>query len=137
MPWILAGGGVVVIAVVIVLIFAFTGGSGSSNPEDVARAAVDAANDKDYDAIADLACDANAKDVKDSVDPQAAGLPEGLEVKFELGKVETISDTEATAEVKVSLSGDLPEGVPEGTGDTSGKMNLSNKDGDWCITGMG
>jgi hypothetical protein len=137
MPWIVAGGVVIVIAVAAVLIFTLTGGSDSGSPEDVARAAVEAANDKDYDAIAGLACEANAKDVQKSVDPQAAGLPEGLEVKFELGKVETVSDTEATAEVKVTLSGDLPEGVPEGTGDTTGKMNLSNKDGDWCITGMG
>jgi hypothetical protein len=136
MPWILAGGGAVVVAVVVVLIIVLTG-SDTSSPDGVAQAAVDAANSKDFDKLAGLTCDANVADVKDSVDPSSAGLPKNVKVEFSLGKVEKTSDTEATAEVKIKLSGDLPEGIPAGSTETGGKMHLTSDGGDWCIKSLG
>ncbi|WP_291408240.1 hypothetical protein [Actinophytocola sp.] len=133
MPWILAGGGVVVIAVVVVLILALSGGSDTSSPEGVAESAVDAFNNQDADAIADLSCDATESDVDKSIDPEAMGLPSGLEVSAELGEVTKDSDTEASAKVTLTLSGDLPEGMPEGMNSQEMTLKMSNKDDKWCV----
>ncbi|HEX2131428.1 MAG TPA: hypothetical protein VHH15_07685 [Actinophytocola sp.] len=133
MPWILAGGGVVVIAVVVVLIFTLGGGGGgdTGSPEGVAQSAVDAANDQDYEAIAELTCEGTEADVSSQVDPETMGVPGNVTISWELGEVTQDSDTEATANITMSASG---EGIPEGMGNIPASLKLSNKDGDWCIS---
>jgi hypothetical protein len=39
--------------------------------------------------------------------------------------------------VKVKLTGKLPEGIPAGSTESGGKMNLSSEGGDWCIKSLG
>lgn len=134
MPLILAGGGVLVVAVVVALIFVFTGGGGSSDPQGVAKSAVDAFNNKDVDKLNELACEeAKAKD--GAIDPKDLELGEGIEVKAELGEVKEDGD-KATAKVKISLGGDLPAELPEGAGSTTLTMHMTNESGGWCINDM-
>jgi hypothetical protein len=137
MPWILAAGGVVVVAVVVILVITLTGGSDTSSPEGVAEAAVSAANDNDVNALTDLTCDANKKDVESSIDPGAMDSSLGdVKVNYELGKVQTQGDDKATAEVKLSFS-NVPDEAKEYLKDTTATLNLSKKDGDWCVAGFG
>ena len=42
------------------------------------------------------------------------------------------SGATATAEMKLEISGKLPEGVPAGTGNTSVTLKLADESG-WCI----
>lgn len=132
-PWILAGGGAVVVAVAVVLIFVFTS-NGSGSPQGVAEDVVAAFNDKDGARLQELTCE-DARG--DAPDPSDLEPPEGLdvEIRAELGEVKEVSDTEATAEVKITLTGELPEGVPEGAGSSNVTLNMSNDGGDWCVSG--
>ncbi|MGH3881511.1 MAG: hypothetical protein ACRDSK_31180 [Actinophytocola sp.] len=130
MPWILAGGGVLVIAVAIVLIFMLTGG-GSGSPQSLAEDAVAAFNNKDVDKLNELACDEAKEDAPDPKDLEPA---EGITVKAELGEVKENGDT-ATAEITISLSGDLPEGLPEDAGKQTATMTMEDQSG-WCIKNL-
>jgi hypothetical protein len=137
MPWILAGGGVVVVAVVVVLIITLTGGADTGSPEGVAEAAVSAANDQDYDKLADLTCDADKTDVKKNIDPgEIDSSLAGVKMNFELGKVETQGDSAATAEVTISFS-NVPEEAKQYLKDTKGVLNLKKESGDWCVSSLG
>ncbi|HEV7649289.1 MAG TPA: hypothetical protein VGP26_14125 [Actinophytocola sp.] len=134
MPWILAAGGVVVVAVVVVLIFVLTGGGGSGSAQGVAEDAVDAFNSKDAGKLNDLTCD-SAKDKAGTIDPKDLEPQQGIEVKASLGAVKESGET-ATAEMKLELSGDLPEGLPEGAGNTTITLKLADESG-WCIKDVG
>jgi hypothetical protein len=138
MPWILAGGGVVVIAVVVILVIALTGGSDTSSPEGVAKAAVAAANDNDIDALTELTCDGNRADVESQMvdpselDPSLADV----KVSFELGEVTTEGEDRATAQIKMTFE-NLPAEAREFLGEgTTVPLNLGKKDGEWCVEGF-
>jgi hypothetical protein len=122
---------VIVIAVVVVLIFALTGGSDTSSPEGVARAAVDAINDQDTDALKDITCDG----APSSSGSFSDSIPAGLEVKAELGEVKKTSDTEATATITMSIGGDAAKNLPGGNASIPVPLKLANKDGKWCVAG--
>ncbi|MGH3758875.1 hypothetical protein [Actinophytocola sp.] len=129
MPWILAGGGAVVVAVAVVLIFVLTSGS-SGSPQDLAESAVEALNNKDAQTLDDLACESAKSGSVDAGDFEGQ-LPGGVEIKFELGSVEE-SGSEARADVKISFSGDLPEGLPESSLNTTADLVMADESG-WCL----
>jgi hypothetical protein len=137
MPWILAGGGVVVVAIAVVLIIVLTGGSDTSSPEGTAQAAVDAVNDKDSAALAELTCGASESDVEAMTDP--GSVDESLaavEINAELGEVTTEGDNKATAQVKVSYS-NVPEQAKEFLKDSTIPLPLEKEGDKWCISGSG
>jgi hypothetical protein len=103
---------------------------------------VSAANDRDVDALLAISCKklkADEQEVRNSIDPGAgSGIPgmEDIKVKFTLGKVETTSDTEATAEVSFNFE-NLPEQAKDLLGDsTKGNLELLKEDGKWTVCGF-
>jgi hypothetical protein len=137
MPWILAGGGVIVVAVAVVLIIVLTGGSDTSTPEGTAQAMVDAVNDKDSAAVAELTCGADKDDVDQFTDP--GSVDESLanvEISAELGEVTTEGDNKATAEINVSYS-NVPEAAKEFLKDQTIPLPLEKEGDTWCVSGSG
>ncbi|HEX6361167.1 hypothetical protein [Actinophytocola sp.] len=137
MPWLLAGGGVVVIAVVVVLVIALTGGSDTSSPEGVAKAAVAAANDNDIDALTKLTCSGSRADVEaqmadpSELDPSLADV----KVSYELGDVTTEGEDKATAKITITFE-NLPAEAEGFIRPTTVPLNLRKKDGEWCLDGF-
>jgi hypothetical protein len=131
-PWIIAGGAAVVVAVAVVLVIVLTGSSGS--PQGVAEDAIAAVNAKDTGKLNELTCD-SAKDKAGTLDPKDLEPGQGLQVKASLGEVKESGDT-ATAEMKLELTGDLPEGVPAGAGKATVTLKLADESG-WCIKDVG
>jgi hypothetical protein len=131
LPWILAGGGVVVVAVVVVLIIVLSGGSDTSSPEGVAKSAVDAVNNQDYEAVAKITCGGSASG-KDVANVSKMGLPDGVTASFELGAVKKDSDNAASAEVTIKLGGNLPPEA-QGMSQISATLKMKNENGSWCI----
>jgi uncharacterized membrane protein YvbJ len=136
MPWILAGGGVVVVAVVVVLIIVLTGGGGTSSPQDLADSAASAMNDKDFDAVAELTCEADKEDVKENADITSVDPAfKDVGVEYTVDAVNENGDT-ATADVTVKLS-NVPAEYADAMPDSiKGVLNMKKESGDWCITGF-
>lgn len=143
MPWLLAGGGVLVVGIAVVLIIVLTGGADTSSPQGVAQAAVDAYNDKDVNAIKDVACSATKAEIDKTL--SSAGLnpsgdsSENVEATAELGEVKQDGDNKATAQVKftvTSVPDDMKEYVKEGQTATQ-SIGMEKENGDWCLASFG
>jgi hypothetical protein len=108
LPWILIGGGVLVVGIVVVLIVVLSGGPNSSDPKSVAQAYVDAVNNKDSSAMANVSCAADkalldrAKNAPKNQQGQGQGsIPN---IKLTLGDVKTNGDS-ATATATTNQGG--------------------------------
>jgi len=118
----------------VVLIIVLTGGEDTSNPEGTAQAVVDAVNDKDSSALAELTCGADKDDVEQFTDP--GSVDESLaavEVSAELGEVTTEGEDKASAKVNVSYS-NVPEEAKEFLKDNTITINLQKEGDAWCVS---